>query len=510
MPGKIFVNYRRGTDAAPELKLGAAQALNVAQYLENRFGKSRVFIDIDRLRAGQKFPVVLESKLSECAVMLAVIGPGWLDARDQETGARRLDNPEDWVRLEIERALARDIPVIPVLVGGVALPLKRDLPSSLQPLLDHQIASISHSGFPVEMAGLARDVDALMGRRPWGVIASAGLALLAGFYVMAHQLGVPVPWPWTVQTTSGPLPVVAEDRGTQKARVEREAKAKADEAERQRLAAQADEERKRVEAEAVAKRKADEVERQRQAALKADEDKARAAAAAAEVERKRAEEAARRVPQPGQTFRDCTDVCPEMVVVPASTAGSKVSIPQPIAVGKFEVTFAEWDACVAGGGCKHKPVDRGWGRGKQPVIDVSWDDATNEYLPWLSKKTGKTYRLLTEAEWEYAARAGTTTKYFWGDDIGKGNANCVGCGSQWDNKQTAPVGSFKSNAFGLYDMHGNVWEWCEDKYDASTSSRVLRGGSWNDFPDVLRSAFRYSFLPGVRISFIGFRLARTL
>jgi len=195
MPGKIFVNYRRGNDAAPELKLGAAQALNVAQYLENRFGKSRVFIDIDRLRAGQKFPVVLESKLSECAVMLAVIGPGWLGARDQDTGARRLENPEDWVRLEIERALARDIPVIPVLVGGVALPAKRDLPPSLQPLLDHQIASISHSGFPVEMAGLARDVEALMGRRPWGLIASAGLAVLAGCYVMAHQLGVPVPFP---------------------------------------------------------------------------------------------------------------------------------------------------------------------------------------------------------------------------------------------------------------------------------------------------------------------------
>ena len=119
MAGKIFVNYRRGNATAPELNLGASQALNVAQYLQGRFGKNRIFIDIDRLRAGQKFPAVLEGKLADCAVMLAIIGPGWLDAKDAETGARRLDNPEDWVRLEIERALARGVPIIPVLVEAL-------------------------------------------------------------------------------------------------------------------------------------------------------------------------------------------------------------------------------------------------------------------------------------------------------------------------------------------------------------------------------------------------------
>ena len=158
-----------------------------------------------------------------------------------------------------------------------------------------------------------------------------------------------------------------------------------------------------------------------------------------------------------------------MVVVPAGefTMGSpatekgrwnegpqhSVAIPRPFAASKFEVTFADWDACVGVGGCPHenRASDSGWGRGRQPVIGVSWDDA-QAYVAWLSRMTGKTYRLLTETEWEYAARAGSQAAYSWGDEIGKGNANCNGCGSQWDNKRTAPVGSFAANAFGLHDI----------------------------------------------------------
>jgi len=115
--------------------------------------------------------------------------------------------------------------------------------------------------------------------------------------------------------------------------------------------------------------------------------------------------------------------------------------------------------CVSDGGCGgYQPSDNGWGRGNRPVINVSWDDAQN-YIQWLSHKTGKAYRLPSEQEWEIAARAGTTSDYYWGNDIGRNHANCDGCGSEWDNKKTAPVGSFKPNAFGLYDMMGNVWEW---------------------------------------------------
>nr|WP_273703197.1 formylglycine-generating enzyme family protein [Candidatus Accumulibacter vicinus] len=239
-----------------------------------------------------------------------------------------------------------------------------------------------------------------------------------------------------------------------------------------------------------------------------------------------------------RVFRDC-DQCPEMVVVPAGSfmMGSpgtegfaderpqqRVTFAKPFAVGKYELTFDEWDACVADRGCKYKPGDEGWRRGRQPVINVSWDDA-QAYVAWLAKKTGKPYRLLSESEWEYAARAGTRTRYPWGNEPGTNRANFFGSGSQWNGKRAAPVGSFAPNAFGLYDMIGNVWEWTQDCWNDSYAGapmdglpwlkgdcgrRVVRGGSWSSKPEVARAAFRYWDEPGLRNDDLGFRLARTL
>lgn len=256
---------------------------------------------------------------------------------------------------------------------------------------------------------------------------------------------------------------------------------------------------------------------------------------------------------PGTTFRDCP-VSPEMVVIPSGSfrMGSpsdekgrdddegpqhKVNI-WAFAIGKYEVTFDEWDACVAGGGCNaYRPDDNGWGRGRRPANNVSWDDA-QAYVTWLSAVTGKRYRLLSESEWEYAARAGTTGRF---SDNGNETtlcqiANHADTNSGFDEQntacsdgvrvRTAPVGSYLANAFGLHDMHGNLYEWTQDCIsilgyrdaptdgrpwlDGNCDRRILRGGSFGDIPSNLRSAFRGSHPPDTRGIVFGFRVARTL
>ncbi len=204
-----------------------------------------------------------------------------------------------------------------------------------------------------------------------------------------------------------------------------------------------------------------------------------------------------------------------------------VTITNAFAVSKFGLTFDEWDTCVAFGECVHRPIDSGWGRGQRPVINVSWEDA-QQYVAWLVKVTGKPYRLLSEAEYEYATRGGTTTAYPWGDDLGKNNANCNDCGSQWDDKQTAPVGSFTPNKFGLYDMVGNLFEWTEDCWHSNYNGaptdgspwleagggdcglRVNRGGSWWYVPGNARSALRWGVASDKRNNTLGLRVGRTL
>lgn len=237
---------------------------------------------------------------------------------------------------------------------------------------------------------------------------------------------------------------------------------------------------------------------------------------------------------PGELIRDCSD-CPELVIAPSgefdmgSTAKPSeqpvhhVSIGKNFAIGRRDVTFAEWDTCVAASGCKFSPPDQGWGRGDRPVTNVSWDDA-KEFLAWLSKTTGKPYRLPTEAEWEYAARGGSTTPYWWGKEAGSRRAQCAECGGG-ENGKTVPSGSFRPNAFGLYDTAGNAAEWVEDCWNPTyrgapkdgsawtngdCSLRVLRGGSFADKATAVRSSARFRYDEGVRYYANGFRVARDL
>ncbi len=238
------------------------------------------------------------------------------------------------------------------------------------------------------------------------------------------------------------------------------------------------------------------------------------------------------VPPPAApSARACAE-CPELVVIPGGSfeMGSndgdadekpihRVNI-KSFELGKYEVTQGQWKAVMGSNPSKFTECGD-----TCPVEKVSWDDI-QEYIKKLNAKSGQKYRLPSEAEWEYAARAGTKTKYSWGDGIGKNNANCDGCGSQWDNKTTAPVGQFKANGYGLHDMHGNVREWVQDCWhgdykgapsdgsawtnSCSDKDRVLRGGSWYGIPASLRSADRSRYTPDVRVDVSGFRLARTL
>ena len=249
--------------------------------------------------------------------------------------------------------------------------------------------------------------------------------------------------------------------------------------------------------------------------------------------------------KPKDSFRECAN-CPEMVVVPAGSfmMGSpeneeqrnnsegpqhRVTIAKPFAVGRFAVTFDEWDACVAAGGCNgYIPPDQGWGRGRRPVINVSWNDA-KAYVAWLSGTTEKSYRLLSEAEREYVARAGTETPFWWGSSITTQDANYNGNytyagGAKGEYQQrTLAVESFQPNPWRLYQVHGNVWEWVEDCWHDSYAGapadgtaftavdcrvHVVRGGSWFNVPRLLRAAFRLGNVN--RGNRFGFRVGRTL
>jgi formylglycine-generating enzyme required for sulfatase activity len=237
--------------------------------------------------------------------------------------------------------------------------------------------------------------------------------------------------------------------------------------------------------------------------------------------------------KPRDHFKECAN-CPEMITIPSGEfmMGSddnndekpvhKVIIAKSFAVSRFEVTFDEYDACVILGGCAYQPSDQGWGRGTRPVVNVNLGDA-QQYVSWLSKRTGKPYRLLSEAEWEYAARAGTTSRYsFEADGAALGEYAWYSGNSEG---QIRPVGEKKPNAFGLYDMLGNVWEWVQDCYQDSYTGaptdgsartrtdcgrRVVRGGSWGADPQHFRSAARRSQASDVRDSIFGFRVGRTL
>jgi formylglycine-generating enzyme required for sulfatase activity len=516
MAGKVFINYRRGDSMSTAGRLH--------DRLAQAFGRKNIFMDVDHIPPGVDFVKHLNTQVATCDVFLAVIGPNWLDAKD-DSGHRRIDNPDDFVTIEITAALARDIRVIPVMVDGAHLPKAGDLPEHLKPLLLRHAVELRNTQFGRDAEALVQKVrEAFKGervapRRWLAVTASALLAVWIGLY----QMGVPV---WMPQT---PGVVQPDTRSAEKIKSDADAKR-------------------------VAEAKGDSgvvpLSPERERSLK-----------------------------PKDVFQEC-DNCPEMVVVPAGsfTMGSPknetgrldnegpqriVKIAKPFAVGKFHVTVDQFAAFVmetgydAGSKCYAfeggrwlEKEGRSWRdpgfaqAGAHPAVCLSWNDA-KAYADWLAGKTGKTYRLLTEAEWEYAARArtepGTYPRYSFRND--EKDLCRYGNGADQSTKSlpgtkdwtfapcndgyayTSPVGSFAANGFALYDMQGNASQWTadcwHDSYAGAPSDgtawtagdcgrRVVRGGSWNDSPLYLRSAVRGGDATVNRSNNVGFRLARTL
>ncbi len=423
----IFISYRR--------ELDAGWAGRLAADLKRDLPDQPIFHDIASIEIGEDFGIAIQRALGHCAVLLVVIGPRWLDAQHPH-GGRRLDDEDDWVRIEILAGLQGKLRVVPVLVGGAIMPSAKQLPDALKPLVRRNAHEITDKRWDYDVGELIKALRRVSTHAAGRDGAEA-----------PSQVGHP-----TVVAAPPPRILDAHD-----------------------------------------------------------------------------------LPAPGTAFRHGPDF-PELVVVPAGhfLMGSPqdekdrdenegpchpVTIARPFAVGRYPVTFAEWDAFVAAGGTTHRPDDKGWGRGRQPVIHVSWDDA-QAYVAWLREQTGQPYRLLSEAEWEYAARAGSQTRYPWGDEPGKDKANFRGSSSQFKLKRTAPVDSFPANAFGLCDMVGNIREWVEDSWhanyqgapddgrpwDGSGEAKTVRGGSWNSPSYCCRAACRNRDAPRTRQDDLGFRV----
>jgi formylglycine-generating enzyme required for sulfatase activity len=559
--GKIFISYRR--DDAP------ADARGIHDALARAFGKSNVFMDVDNLLAGQRFDKELEKALSQCDVLIAIIGLHWM----QLLSARAQGTDGDYVLDEIAAALKRGIVVIPVRVGQEGklppLPRREELPEGIRDLLLHQKHDVTHERFHRDVADLAKAISIVRkgDHKRW----PAGLAAV-GVVAAALMIGVAVVgYRWIdIENPRRMAELEARQRAEAEAarkaleeetrrRAQEEAKRKADEEATRKAGEDAkrkadDEARRKAEeeahrkAEVDAKRKADEDARRKaeeDARKKAEEEARRKA----EEGRERAEAEARRdpalalTPGSGQSFRDrladgqpCP-MCPELVVVPAGsfTMGSPaseegrfndeepqhmVSFAKPFAVGRFAVTFDEWEACVADDGClRYQPGDQFWGRRTRPVINVSWTHA-RAYTEWLSRKTRKRYQLLSEAQREYVTRSGTPTPYWFGWSISSDQANY-----QDQANKTVLVDTFAPNPWGLYQVHGNVWEWTEDCYHPNYNGAptdgtpwtagdcrggVVRGGSWKTVSGLLRSAARSSNTFSYRSDNIGFRVSRML
>jgi len=440
----IFISYRREDSGGWTGRLAAD--------LRREFPNAQVFQDIASIEIGEDFVEVVRRALASSAAVIVVIGPRWLNAKDEQ-GNRRLDDRKDWVRLEISESLKRvGLRVVPVQVGGGSMPRAADLPKPLKALARRNAHEITDKRWDHDISQLV-----------------AVLKKIESLNATRRSIA---------PAKNRPVPATPISAGS-----------------------------------------AEQLEVLRDGVWW------RSNAAAADL-------------PPGVIFRDAP-YAPEMVVIPSGSfkMGSwsfknrrmdigpvhEVTIAYAFAAARYAVTFDEWHHFVETGGTNHRPDDEGWGRAGRPLINVSWQDAQT-YVGWLSSKIAKRYRLLSEAEWEYAARAGTTTRYPWGDNPKKGYANLNLTREHIQLVKTQPVGSFEPNGFGLHDMIGNVWEWVQDCWNGSYSgapddgrawesgdceNRVVRGGAYHDGQELHVASHSFRKATDRRFD-TGFRVARTL
>lgn len=541
---KIFINYRREDSSA--------YAGRLYDRLASHFGRDHVFMDIDQIAPGEDFIEVIQEKLSSVQIAIVMIGKHWFEVTD-DAGQRRLDNPDDFVRLEIAELLARKIRVIPVLVGGAIVPKSSQLPECLAPLVRRNAYEISDNRFHSDVDKLIQALEKIIGAQmppqptespkipdpqmpapasqrnsseqtnanadnivttsPDQPNSSRPTIILGTMAILVLAVIVFYYSPWTAQETGAYLsqPVASESKES--------------------VAKQSTVEQPSETSSSLKKKVIAEQPNETPPLLTKTTELLIDQSSEALLKKKPV------VEQPSETRLPFE---PEMVRIPPGKflMGSpknelgrnsnenpqhEVTIAYAFEISKYEVTGDEYDAFAQATNRKLLELSRG--RGKWPV-KATFNDA-QAYVQWLSQQTGKKYRLPTEAEWEYAARAGTQTAYWWGNDIGKNNAVCNGCDSQGDDKFGAPVGSLQPNAFGLYDTAGNVPEWTQDcwHYDylnapndgsawlvengGDCTARVVRGGDgWDSDPKYLRSAFRRSEISNSVYSNAGVRIAR--
>lgn len=496
MSGKIFISYRRGD--------GSSHAVNVEERLRKRFGKRKVFCDVSDIKPGDAIPMELQAALVKARVMVSVMGPDWVGACD---GKRRIDASDDWVRQEIKTAFDHGIRVIPVLVNGAKMPAKADLPEDICKLASCNAKELTPNGLRHDLDGLARDITELWPRwKKWTAL---------GVGVVAATLAVTVPATFGIGPPEPVANVVAQVTSWV--------------------------------------RRIDTTEKP-----------------------KDSEKPPSPPPKPGtfKAVRDCTTFCPELVEIKSgefnlgSQSGEagrgsdealrrRVVITRPFYIGRYEVTYGEFRAFIESTDHSHKPKENcetwsSWRRAyssveglswakpgyengtkedmqDMPVTCVSWEDA-QQYAEWLRRKTGKRYRLPSEAEWEYAARARSVDPYTFGTELTVKLAHFVESGWLPMLSGGKPVSvrfkdgsGYDPNGEGLYHVHGNAQEWVQDCYQSHARdwpvdqqpvpekprcSRVAKGGSWFGTRAQLRSAARAHFPPDTRRFDLGFRVAR--